>query len=784
MVQVKCAFIVKADNPGRLSLALSLAAVWSLLLAGCGMVPQSSAATSAQAASSLTPGISIQTALPGAVVGSNYHAVLSVAGGLSPYRFSVIQGGLPTGLLLNAETGSISGSPTHQGSFSFTIQVTGASKGTNSSNNSAPPAGSTGSRAYTMTVDSCAKCIFLQILPVKASLAASGKLQFTATLSNTSNTAVIWSASEGSISTTGLFTAPPNSKDSSVTITARSVGNSGVVASTGVTILDASGNFEITTRSIPAAVKAKPYSATLATAGGEPPYSWSVIKGSLPAGLHLDASTGTLAGETTETGIFTFMVRGTDAASQQVHQSLTLDVSANANCGPPSYNCSRTDLDIVQVPARVPDVGKTVGANRIVTDPNFGNPIVRITDWNTDPTLPSANRSYVSATSGSADENLWNVDSTLFILQSVSAWTYPFTFNSRTMQAARMYTSTSSSTNGFRLVGGGIWSRVNPNLLYTVSGSVISKYDFTDRATPPTPQSVYDFAGSHACLPAHFSVTWISKGGGSADDTVFGVAFSDSGDQGTGIYALAYKVGSGCTVLNTRTGQVGGEWGSRGAIDIQDRWTVHNVKLSRDGKWLVIVPQNCTSAICSHGPYFWQIGTTNVNSCEDGKSSGQKCAGHWTEGYTHWVNNYDNGKQASRPFSEPTAIDELSTLMPTGIKAPLDEHSSWNNADPADSLPFFLTYWSPTTPFPAAWYNEITGVAPDGSGKVWRFAHNFITAKSQYFGAEYGIGSVSQDGKFFIFSSDWMGTLGSESGEAKCTIGANCRGDVFVLGLN
>ena len=31
--------------------------------------------------------------------------------------------------------------------------------------------------------------------------------------------------------------------------------------------------------------------------------------------------------------------------------------------------------------------------------------------------------------------------------------------------------------------------------------------------------------------------------------------------------------------------------------------------------------------------------------------------------------------------------------------------------------------------------------------------------------------------------SDWMGNLGSESGAATCTIGTDCRGDVFVVEL-
>ncbi|MGC2541496.1 MAG: hypothetical protein WA372_09855, partial [Candidatus Sulfotelmatobacter sp.] len=91
--------------------------------------------------------------------------------------------------------------------------------------------------------------------------------------------------------------------------------------------------------------------------------------------------------------------------------------------------------------------------------------------------------------------------------------------------------------------------------------------------------------------------------------------------------------------------------------------------------------------------------------------------------------------------------------------------------------------WSTISPFPAPWYNEIIAVAADGTDKTWRFGHTFITTKSQRFSTSYAIGSVSQDGKFFMFSSDWMGTLGSESGGKACTIGSDCRGDVFVIEL-
>jgi hypothetical protein len=770
--------IVIFEESGRkrspnIILNLALMAACSLLWAGCNTLPQA-AAPSTQSSHL----ISIQTTLTGAGVGSSYHAVLSVSGGLAPYDFAVSQGQLPPGLALNPQTGSISGTPTHAGTFAFAITVTGGSSGPPGVIQNGAQFSSSGLRAYAMAVASSNKGVTVQISPANPSVVAGGKLQFAAVVSNTSDTAVTWSATAGSISANGSFTAPANTSTKEITVTATSAADSTVQASTTATITTSA--FTITTSSIPFAVEGTPYSDVLTASGGQPPYQWSISSGSLPAGLQLGASTGTLSGTATQSGTSTFNVRGTDAASHTAQQSLSLLVSPpTGSCGPPAYGCSRTDVKIVQVPSTPPNVGNLKGANTIVTDPDFGNRIVRITDADTNPSPTFKSRTYVTS-GGSADANLWNVDSSLFVVEDTGANSFPFTFDSTKLQADRMYVSNFPTTNGLIIPATGDWSRVNPNILYIYSDTAISKYDFTHRTIPPSPQSVYDFTSSHNCLPAGFTETWIGEGGVSSDDTVFGMAYSNAGNQGTGVYVVAYKAGSGCSVLNTQTGQVGGDWGSKGTINIADRWTIHNAKLSKDGNWMVVVATSCLSSTCMVNPYFWQIGTTNVGSC----GQGPHCSGHWTEGYTHWVNNNNTGNQVSRLFSEPTTIDELTPALPSGLQTPLDQHASWNNVDPADSLPFFVSFWSPISPFPAAWYNEITGVAADGSGKVWRFAHNFITSRSQVFTTEYGIGSVSQDGRFFIFSSDWMGTLGSESGASTCTVGTNCRGDVFVLQLN
>jgi Putative Ig domain len=629
--------------------------------------------------------------------------------------------------------------------------------------------------------DACKSCVRVTVSPLSPTIDEGEKLQFSATVTNRRNSAVIWSASAGSITTDGVFTAPKNYTSKAITITAKSVAEGTAKASTAVTVTEARPT--ISTSRIPDAVDGTAYSANLVARGGKAPYRWTIVSGALPAGLQL-ASTGAVTGRTTTTGAFQFDVRVTDAASRSDKQSLTLDVSASAlDCGPPTYNCSRTDHLVAQLPTLLPDVGNLTGANTMVTDPSFGNQIVRITDFHTDPSAPlSFARTFVTSSSGSADENLWNVDSSLFVLQSDGGAGYPYAFNAANLHATRLYSSSYPSSNGLKLAGGGTWSRVSTNLLYLDAGTTITSYDFTDRTNPPAPQLVYDFTSSPSCLPPGFSVTWKTKGGVSAGDTVFAMAYSNHGNQGSAIYAVAYKVGSGCTMLNTQTGQVTGDFGTSGPANINDRWTIHNVKLSKDGNWLILAATNCLSSSCSKGPYFWQIGTTNVSSC----GASGLCSGHWTEGYSHWVNNNNTplGDQVIRTFANPEPRS-ITQSFPERIIAPFDQHQSWNNADPADSVPFIASTWSPLNKdFPAAWYNEIIGVASDGSGKVWRFGHSFISSKSEVFSTRYAIGSVSQDGRFFLFSSDWMGTLGSESGDQTCRLATDCRGDVFVLQLN
>jgi Purple acid Phosphatase, N-terminal domain/Viral BACON domain len=62
-----------------------------------------------------------------------------------------------------------------------------------------------------------ASAITISVTPLTANLAASGTQQFTAKVSNTPNTAVVWSAKGGTVTSSGLFTATAGATTGSVT---------------------------------------------------------------------------------------------------------------------------------------------------------------------------------------------------------------------------------------------------------------------------------------------------------------------------------------------------------------------------------------------------------------------------------------------------------------------------------------------------------------------------------------------------------------------------------------
>jgi len=67
---------------------------------------------------------------PNGTVGIPYSFTFAATGGIPPFVWSIISGSFPPGLVLNAQTGAVSGTPTTAGTYTFTIAATSTASGT------------------------------------------------------------------------------------------------------------------------------------------------------------------------------------------------------------------------------------------------------------------------------------------------------------------------------------------------------------------------------------------------------------------------------------------------------------------------------------------------------------------------------------------------------------------------------------------------------------------------------------------------------------------------------
>jgi hypothetical protein len=187
----------------------------------------------------------------------------------------------------------------------------------------------TKSASATVTITAQALPVVVTITPATATVASGASSQFNATVSNTSNTAVTWSTTQGTVSSGGLYTAPAVTANSTASVTATSAADTTKSAGATVTLTaPVATPLSIASTTPTAGTSAIAYTYSFTASGGKPLYTWTLTSGSLPNGIALQSS-GSISGTTTQTGTFTFTLQASDSSSpnQTISQSFSLTVT-------------------------------------------------------------------------------------------------------------------------------------------------------------------------------------------------------------------------------------------------------------------------------------------------------------------------------------------------------------------------------------------------------------------------------------------------------------------------
>jgi len=144
-----------------------------------------------------------------------------------------------------------------------------------------------------------------------------------------------WSVASGSLPTglslaasTGVISGVPNTVGAfSPTIRVTDAANNSGTRALSLAVALASVP-AISTSALAGGTLGTAYSATLQASGGTTPYSWSIVSGSLPAGLSLAASTGVISGAPTAAGTASFTAQVEDAASDASAKALSIAIGS------------------------------------------------------------------------------------------------------------------------------------------------------------------------------------------------------------------------------------------------------------------------------------------------------------------------------------------------------------------------------------------------------------------------------------------------------------------------
>jgi putative Ig domain-containing protein len=297
--------------------AVVLCAISVLALTGCG------------GDSGPSPGgLAITTsALPAGPVNQPYSASLTGSGGTPPYTWSVAPA-LPNGLTLNAATGAVTGTPTTEGTTTHTFSLR---------DNSVPAQTVQQTLTVTVTPPPAAVTITTTSLPD----GTVGQLYSRPVQATGGTGALTWTISAGSLPpnlnldpATGIVSGTPTrTGTSSFTVRVQDAAGQSDTQPLSITINTTPPPPtppEITITTLPPGTVGVAYNQPVQATGGTGALTWSIIAGSLPANVGLNATNGVISGTPTVEGTSSFTVRVQDAAGLSDVQDLSIRIDPPA----------------------------------------------------------------------------------------------------------------------------------------------------------------------------------------------------------------------------------------------------------------------------------------------------------------------------------------------------------------------------------------------------------------------------------------------------------------------
>lgn len=256
--------------------------------------------------------------MPDVIIGAEYHYQCQAQGGLSPYEWSIVAGGLPLGIELNPLDGTIEGTAEQSGQFSGLIQVE-----------------DTLGQIKTASFEFQVEGETLTIIEDALSVGTVGNDYLEQLQAQGGTPPYIWQIASGELpigliidSSTGEVRGNPSLQgDYSFQVKVRDQNNVEDMQSFMISVNPA--QLMIETDTLEQGHVDQNYDVYLEAVGGIPPFRWSILSGELADGLLLDENQGRISGMPTETveNIIHFQVK--DSADQIAQKQVLLSVAGN-----------------------------------------------------------------------------------------------------------------------------------------------------------------------------------------------------------------------------------------------------------------------------------------------------------------------------------------------------------------------------------------------------------------------------------------------------------------------